>query len=550
MENVTLVKAHLPCSNCGSSDALSIYSDGHTYCFSCNTHTQNAEDNPSVLNTNTNINYSNERIFIIHQEVEPLPKRGITESTCERYQYYKGKYNGRHCQIANYYNPVTGELEGQKLRFPDKTFLALGKVGDFFYGQHLFNGGDRLVITEGEIDCLSVSQLEGNIENVVSIPTGASGARRVFEKNLDWLNKFDEVVVMFDNDEAGQKAVENIRGILPIGKLKVAILTQYKDANEYLIHNKGALLRDCIEQAQSDKPDGIINGASLWEELKEEPPTAKGYDLKWDIEANSMIQGLRKGEMVVVTAGTGVGKSTFIREIMYDLAMRHKLKVGIMMLEENVRRTAQGIMSIHAKKRLHISRAGITDEEYKRIFDETLGNKRFFLYNHFGSLEGNNLLNTIRYLAIAEKVDFIMLDHISIAVSGIATGNERKMIDILMTKLRSICEETGVGLVVVSHLKRVDNAQTSHEEGGKVSLSDLRGSQALSQLPDTVIALERNQQDIDEQQKNDMRVRILKCRFTGETGLGGMLHYDKDTNRLIEIDTQERQEENLKELEF
>ena len=91
--------------------------------------------------------------------------------------------------------------------------------------------------------------------------------------------------------------------------------------------------------------------------------------------------------------------------------------------------------------------------------------------------------------------------------------------------------------MVVSHLKRVDG--TPAEEGGVISLSHLRGSQALSQLSDGVWALERNQQSKDNKDKNTVKVRILKGRFTGETGLAGYLKYDKNTDRLIALDEDE-----------
>ena len=101
-----------------------------------------------------------------------------------------------------------------------------------------------------------------------------------------------------------------------------------------------------------------------------------------------------------------------------------------------------------------------------------------------------------------------------------------------MTQMRSIVEETGVGMIVISHLRRPDNSQKSHEEGGITSLSQLRGSHAISQLSDIVLGLERNQQESNEEMRNTTRVRVLKNRFTGETGIGGYLTYNRKTDRL------------------
>ncbi|MDK8253911.1 MAG: DnaB-like helicase C-terminal domain-containing protein, partial [Dialister micraerophilus] len=225
---------------------------------------------------------------------------------------------------------------------------------------------------------------------------------------------------------------------------------------------------------------------------------------------------------------------TFIRQIAYDLGVKKKLKIGMLMLEENIKRTIKGLMSVASGKRLYINRQGLSDKEYKRCFDAVMGNGNYILYEHFGSLSGDNLMDKIRYMTLAEQCDFIILDHISIAISGLEGDNERKLIDILMTQMRSLVEETGVGMLVISHLRRLSNESTSHEEGGATSLSQLRGSGAIAQLADTVIGLERNQQ-AQGMQRNMVRIRVLKNRYTGETGIAGYLKYSKETDRLTEV---------------
>ena len=102
-----------------------------------------------------------------------------------------------------------------------------------------------------------------------------------------------------------------------------------------------------------------------------------------------------------------------------------------------------------------------------------------------------------------------------------------------MTKLRSLVQETGIGLFLVSHLKR-PNGSKGHEEGAQVSLAELRGSAAIAQLSDMVIGLERNQQHEDEQTRNTTTVRVIKNRFAGLTGASCWLYYDKTTGRMRE----------------
>lgn len=520
MSSSEILRAHLPCPDCGSSDALSEYTDGHTYCYSCNALHNSDETEPTTK-------YDD---FISDLSLKPLKARGITESTCRKYQYYFTNYKGKPCQVANYFDE-NGTLVGQKLRFQDKSFAVKGKLSTTFFGQQLYNNGVRLIITEGEIDCLTVSQLLGNQEPVVSIPCGVQSAKKVFEANLKWLEAFKEVVVVFDNDDAGRKGAKEIEGILSPEKLRIAVLKQYKDPNEYYINNKGNELLEALENAKKVTPENIINADTLLDDLLEEPEEVTGYSLPWTVKANKMIRGVRKGEITMLTAGTGIGKSTMIRELGYHLVMDHGLKIGSMMLEENVLRTSKGYIGLYLNKPVHLSRKGITNDQYTEAFNHTLGTGKFVMYNHFGSLDNSSILNAIRYMAVTEKCDFILIDHISIAVSGIESNNERKLIDILMTRLRQLCEELGVGLICICHLKRGDGKKSA-EEGGSISLEDLRGSQAIAQLSDTIIALERNQQADSDIKKNLVQIRVLKCRQTGDTGIGGKLWFNKERNRL------------------
>lgn len=522
-----LVEMHKPCPDCGSHDALSKYSDGHTYCFSCHTyHKQEGEEG-----------FVAQRLTLIPEDmmiIDDLKARGITRTTCEKYGYYKAKVNGEWTQVACYYDD-SGEVVGQKIRLQGKQFSVRGHLTHRFFGQQRWpgGGGRMLVITEGEIDCLTVSQINGNKYPCVSIPNGVTSAKAVFKANLSWLDSFDKVIVMFDNDDAGREAVRSIEGLLKPQKLYVAILP-LKDPNECLLAGRADDINKAIWNAKQYTPDGIINAKDTWDIVNEDDEEEQGYLYPWDIELNNMTMGLRKEELTVLTAGTGVGKSTFVRGVAYDLGVNKGLKVGMLMLEENVKRTVKGLMSIACGKRLYINRKCVSDDEYRAAWEKTAGSGRYVLYEHFGSLEGDNLMDKIRYMAIGEQCDFIILDHVSIAVSGIEGDNERKLIDVLMTTMRSLVEETGVGLIVISHLRRVNDA-VSHEEGGATSLSQLRGSGAIAQLADTVIGLERNQQ-AEGRQKNLVRVRVLKNRWTGETGIAGYLYYDKDTDHLEAVD--------------
>ena len=233
-----------------------------------------------------------------------------------------------------------------------------------------------------------------------------------------------------------------------------------------------------------------------------------------------------------MTAGSGLGKSQFIREIVFHVLHKTEDNIGLLFLEEGTRKTGLSIMSLAANKPLHLPDCEATDEEKIAAFDATLGTGRLYLFDHFGSTSVDNIINRVRYMAKGLGCQYIFLDHVSIVVSAQASGDERKALDEIMTKLRMLVQETGVSLTVVSHLKRPEGK--GHEEGAATSLAQLRGSGSIAQLSDMVIGLERNGQHDDPMERNTTHVRVLKNRFCGITGKATSLLYHLDTGRMME----------------
>ena len=514
---------HEPCPKCGSSDACGVFSDGHRFCYSCNTYFR-----PDGSVKSEGVRVSKDCIPLGELEEVSLTKRCISKDTCSKFKYFSTVYKGKPCQVACYYDD-SGNLVGQKLRFPDKSFAVLGSISNRLYGSQLWASGKKIVITEGEIDCLTVSQLQGNKWPVVSIPNGAQGAKKAIEANLEYLEKFEEVILMFDMDDPGRKASEECAKILPAGKAYIANLP-CKDPNECLSEGKGPEVLQAVWNAKPYRPDGIVSGTDLYEKCVTDIDDLKdSVEYPW-VALQNKTKGARHGELYVFTSGSGMGKSTILRELEYYFGVHRGELCGIVALEESTRKTGMELMSIHLSKRLILNPECADEDERSRAFSETIGNGNFFLYDHFGSLDSGNLLSKLRYIIVSLGCKRIFLDHISIVVSGMDAdedGGERKAIDKLMTNLRSLVEETGATMFVVSHLKRPE--KKGHEEGAQVSLSQLRGSGAIAQLSDMVIGLERNQQGDNP---NVLTLRVLKNRFCGDTGISGYLEYDPETGRL------------------
>ena len=291
----------------------------------------------------------------------------------------------------------------------------------------------------------------------------------------------------------------------------------------------GKDLIDCIYGAKIYRPDGIIQGKETWDILNQEDlESTCNYPYEG---LNNKLNGMRLGEIVTFTAGTGIGKSQVCREIAYHLT-RNKQQVAYIALEENVKRSIRGIVGLELNKPIHLPEVfnSIPKEELKTAWENVSTNINF--YNHFGSTDSKNLLSKIKYFVSAIGCKWVILDHVNIAVSGIDEGDERRLIDNIMTRLRSLVEELQFGLILVCHLKRPVNSNKGHEEGLNTSMSQLRGSAGIGQLTDICIGCERNQQD--NENSNQMTLRILKNRFNGTTGIASYLSYNPETNRLTE----------------
>ena len=444
-------------------------------------------------------------------------------------------------KTAEFYNVLVSDKEvwfpynnkeGYKVRNRhEKQFTCVGRVGGLF-GQELFpKGGKYITITEGEYDALAAFQALGSKWPVVSLPNGAAGASKAVSEAFEWLDSFETVVLSFDDDVPGKKAAEEVAEVFA-HKVKILKPTGYKDANEAILSGKTKQYVDDWWRAEKFVPEGVLNGQSLWERLQN---PKKDAAVQYPFQAiNKLTFGIRTGELVTITAGSGLGKSQFLREMAWKILQDTKENVGMMFLEESADKTGIGLMGLAINKPLHLPTTEYTEDEYKAAFDATLGTGRVFLYDHFGSNSIDTIVSRVRQLAKACGCKFFFLDHISIVVSNQENGDERKAIDEIMTKLRTLVQELDIALICVSHLKRPEGR--GHEEGAVTSLAQLRGSGAIAQLSDMVIGLERNLQAEDMEERNTTKIRVLKNRFCGLTGPCGSVVYSLHTGRMSEFD--------------
>lgn len=540
LEQDSIFLYHAPCENCGSSDGNSVYSDGHQFCFVCEHRVPASEERKQELSSRRRIvgggrpmTYNVWNFGESNGRYSALTARGISKETCQKAGYWIAKVDGVMYQVADY-RDQNGNIVSQKVRDKDKNFKTTGShKSDALFGKHLWNGGKKIVVTEGEIDMLTVMELQDCKYPVVSLGHGASAAKKTCAANYEYFDQFEQIILMFDMDEAGRKAVEEAAQVLPAGKVRVAVLP-CKDANECHLNGHDREIMEQVWNAGPWIPDGVVSALSLRERIREHLSSEESVGLLFSgcTGINDKTLGARGGEVIMVTSGSGMGKSTFVRQQALQWGTAMGKKVGLAMLEESVEETAEDLIGLHNRVRLRqsdsLKREIIENGKFDQWFDELFGNDTFHLYDSFAEAETDRLLAKLAYMRSGLGCDVIILDHISIVVSASGESDERKMIDNLMTKLKGFAKSTGVVLVIICHLKNPDKGK-AHEEGRPVSITDLRGSGALRQLSDTIIALERNQQG---DMPNLVLVRILKCRFTGDTGIAGYMEYNKETGWL------------------
>ena len=544
-EQSKFVRHKLPCPSCGGSDPVSMNEDKSAHCFSCAAHFPNYVDacDGKIMDTNPKPKVSNTFLNTYNGSFGALTDRCISEDTAKKYgvRHVVGADNKVSQHIYPYFNG--NEVVGTKTRFVDnKNFAFAGTYeGTGLFGEQLFRntGGKYLTIVEGECDAMAAYELMQSKWACVSLKRGAAGAVKDVRESIEFIESFENVVICFDNDKAGIDAAKKVARILKPGKAKIVTLpTGCKDANDMLRQKKFQAFMSAWWEARTYTPSGIMDLSaqkSAWLHRK----TKESVAYPWE-GLNKKLYGMRKGELITLTGGTGLGKSSVTRELEHWLIKNTEDNVGIIALEENWLRTADGIISIEANDRVYLNerRAQYTEEQLTNLFDKVIPKGRVFIHAHLGATDIEEIFSKLRYIIVGCECKWVIVDHLHMLVNVMDGGDERRGIDMLMNKLRSLVEETGVGMILVSHLRRAAGDR-GHENGVEVSLSHLKGSAGIAQLSDCVIALERNQQAENEDEANTTKVRVLKSRYTGDTGLACSLRYNNETGRLFELSEEE-----------
>jgi twinkle protein len=454
-----------------------------------------------------------------------LDSRGLTADTINHYKVSVSQKEGSLIEAVFPRFNENKEHVANQIRYKDKAFKWEGQPSEgLLFGQELFPAGGRsITVTEGCYDAMAAFQITGSKYPNVAV-TSASTAKKDITRNFEYLSSFDKIVINFDSDEPGQKAAKEVATLFEPGKVHILSLNKAKDANDYLMNGQiGEYVREWFG-APAFMPDGLKLGTEMWSFIRDHK-IPKSVPYPWT-GLNDKTYGMRLSEMTLLLAETGVGKTSVCKAIEYSLLMNEELKtsgdgVGFLHLEEPKYDTAIGLMSIHNSKPYHLPDVDRSEEELKKAYDEVINTRRVVIWDHFGSNDIDVVLAKIRHMA-ALGCRYIVLDHLSIVVSD-QSGDERKQLDEISTKIKTLTMNLNIHVMCVVHVNRQ---------------GQVRGSAGPEQVSNIIFRLERDKKDPDPWRRNVTRIIVEKNRFCGRTGPACLLFFNEETNRLEELNAE------------
>ena len=517
---------HEPCPSCGSSDALSRYSDNHAICFSCQHYIHGDNSAPSHLSK------PKTRPLEMTGTISAIQDRRISMDVAKRYgvTVEHGTDGAIIKHHYPYHNHAGNEVVGTKVRnVATKEFYSTGDLSTAgLFGQQSFAaGGKYITITEGELDALAVNEMFDGKWPAVSIRSGAAAAVKDIKASLEYLETFDNVVICFDTDEAGTKAAQAVLPLFSPRKARVCTLP-LKDAGDMLKANKVREFTRCWWDAKAFKPEGVVSlsDTGVWDKFlkrgtEEVTPLPKSFG-----SLNAMMNGgIAAGEVTVIGALTSIGKSTMVYNLVHGMYAESAKKIGCVFLEACVGETVENLLSVYMGT--NISDIPTKDRDYNLYhekYDELANSDKLHILDHQGALGADELFANMQYLVKGLDCDIIILDPLQAAV----TSNDNGVIDAFMDKCLKLAKNTGVSIIIVSHMRK-PHARDAHDVGEY----DLKGSGSINQIAFNTILLSRDKMSEDDYARNCTQVQLVKCRRTGRTGVAGWLFYEGTTSRLV-----------------
>lgn len=475
-------QAVYPCPACGDKDFAVNLANGLYQCFSkskCgisgtfwSLQSQVYGDKPRPLKarrddvTATKKTYSKPKI---HSEkpnaklVEFFTSRGILPETVK---IFKIGQKGDEILFPYFKN---GELVNVKHRgLVEKRFTNEKDCEHVLFNRDSVVGKESIIICEGEIDCMSLTQM--GFDNVVSVPDGASSLGWIAD-DYDMLEGFSTVYLMMDADSAGQNGAREIARRLGFGRCMNVVLP-YKDANECLKH--GMSMAQFVELVGHAEPFDIEFAGHVSDivvnELTSVAPDAK---TPWS-QLNDLVGGWRLGELSIFIGQPRSGKTIMMNEIALSLMEQGK-RVFILSLELTPNRLVRWI-----GERVYDSKEytpGQSDSLKKDVLKNLIINKES------RQTDGDQVLSMVQNVVSRYDVEYVFID--CFFRIKFATDNFFMAQSSFVQRLHDLTKEYGLHTFLLAHSRKLEN------DWDIPGLYDIAGSGDISGVADNVYIVER-----------------------------------------------------------
>lgn len=549
----------LPCPHCGSSDAAGYVPEAEDVlkCFSCGKSWKETEgeaqgDASDFDDVEAPVQKDTNGLSMADGTPIALTRRGLKVETCKYFHYYPSSdAQGRPIQVSNYFSPKDNSRVAQQWRYQNKDFKMVGQKIDFFWAQHRYPKGKRVVITEGQIDCMSLWQTLGGTWPVVSLPNGAQSVKKVFSAQQEWLAQWSEIVLCFDTDEPGRAAVDEAVKLCPPGKVFIMHLP-LKDVNEMLVAKREAEVRDAYWKAKKYSPAALLRSEDVIPLFLTEDPSG-GTPWPWE-GLNKIAYYRQPGNTYAIAAAQGAGKTDVLAEIILS-DVQHGAKVGCIFLEESPAEVKAVCVAKLSEQLLHYPDCKVSREEkqdWARKFEELPGDTVWYdMIDDEGTFE--DILPLVKHLVYAEGCTTIILDSATVAWDnkGDEGDSYKQSTYKAYTKAIKAAAPYGTHSIVASHLNKPPNHQQQHTEGAQIRQSHFFGSQAVPRSSAICFGVERNMTSEDETERNISTIRVVKARRFGKAmGKTAKIQYVPETGRLVDYTESDFGEETNEETEW
>jgi KaiC/GvpD/RAD55 family RecA-like ATPase len=561
---LALFVKHVNCDKCGSSDGKAIYNDGSHYCWVCKDKSL-SEDYKDHLDSKKRKGKVKKVKEVEDMEVKPSTKPALTTEEKQEFKAEtstKGKgFRGIRDEFNTMFNvrysyseetgevieqaytcTQAGELVGYKIREVPKNFYSKGRTGADceLFMQFKFNRGGRyVIITEGELDALSAYQMfadynktKGDYETAVVSPTTGANSHKQIAAQYKFFDSFEQIIVAYDSDKAGQDAVETIVKVLPKGKVKIMSM-RYKDANEYLQKGEEKAFISDFYNAKAYVPVGVLPSSGLYDRILNQSSVAKIPFPPFMGELNDLfIGGMPLGHIINIAADTGIGKTTLVNEMIYYWIFNSPHMIGIVSMELDAGQYGEALLSRHIEKKLALIpsqeeklaflRSDKVKAQAQDLMLDSSGNSRFYLLdNRDGSVD--DIKDTIEELVVGCGAKVIVLDPLQDILDGL--GNEEQAE--FMKWAKGFMKSHSVTFVFINHMRKTPAGQN-----GADSEQNIMGSSTIIKSASANILLKRDKMAEDELTRNSTEISVTKNRVCGLTGPAGSIYYDNTTHTL------------------